>query len=578
VVVYSTDHEHGTAADRRLVELAEGADVLIYDAMYTPEEYRGETGSSRVGWGHSTYEEGARVARTAGVKQLVLFHHDPSRTDDQVDALVARARALFPSTIAAREGLRLLPSAGDASEPRAARTSRVNRMEASRLRAHVSALVAGRSVCGAGPADRPRHAPRGGGHAHRRGPARRARHHLDRGPGRGRPGLAGGRAARGGAAGAAARRGALGARGPDGERLLIPDVTRDARFDKRTDQQTGWTTRSMLVVPIREQPDQPIRGVLQVLNKVSGTFVQEDLDYVTALGRQLALVFSLTSLHAERRTQPGLTLRGRFNKVIGRSPAMDAVYQRIMLAAETDATVLLQGETGTGKGVFARAIHDNSKRQAGPLVVLDATTLPAQLIESELFGHERGAFTGADRRVLGKVELAQGGTLLIDEIGDLPLESQGKLLRLLQDREFERVGGRETIASSARVVCATHRDLERMVAEGRFRQDLLYRVKVVQIAIPPLRERGAAEIALLAAHFGRMYAERYGRPQPEWTPRVLDSLAAHAWPGNVRELEHWVESAVVLCPGGQVQPFEPHASTPPMPREGSSTPEASPWG
>jgi transcriptional regulator with GAF, ATPase, and Fis domain len=363
-----------------------------------------------------------------------------------------------------------------------------------------------------------------------------------------------------------------------GERLLIPDVTRDARFDKRTDQQTGWTTRSMLVVPIREQPDQPIRGVLQVLNKVSGTFVQEDLDYVTALGRQLALVFSLTSLHAERRTQPGLTLRGRFNKVIGRSPAMDAVYQRIMLAAETDATVLLQGETGTGKGVFARAIHDNSKRQAGPLVVLDATTLPAQLVESELFGHERGAFTGADRRVLGKVELAQGGTLLIDEIGDLPLESQGKLLRLLQDREFERVGGRESIASSARVVCATHRDLERMVAEGRFRQDLLYRVKVVQIAIPPLRERGAAEIALLAAHFGRMYAERYGRPQPEWTPRVLDSLAAHAWPGNVRELEHWVESAVVLCPGGQVQPFEPHASTPPMPREGSSTPAGIPVG
>ncbi len=361
-----------------------------------------------------------------------------------------------------------------------------------------------------------------------------------------------------------------------GERLLIRDARSDARFDPRADQETGFHTKSMLVVPIREQPTEPIRGVLQVLNKRSGgraqSFTQDDLDYLTALARQLALVFSLTSLQAERQAEPGLTLRGRFNKIVGRSPALDSVYERVMLAADTDATVLLRGETGTGKGIFARAIHDNSKRQAGPLVVLDATTLPPQLVESELFGHERGAFTGANRRVLGKVELAHGGTLLIDEIGDLPLESQGKLLRLLQERQFERVGGRETLRANARIVCATHRDLGRMVAAGTFREDLLYRVAVVQIEIPPLRERGAAEIALLAAYFGRMYADRYERTPPVWSKDVLDSLAAHPWPGNVRELEHWVESAVVLHPDGALTPLR-HSQRPALGPPRASAPK-----
>jgi Nif-specific regulatory protein len=214
--------------------------------------------------------------------------------------------------------------------------------------------------------------------------------------------------------------------------------------------------------------------------------------------------------------------------------------------------VLLRGETGTGKGIFARAIHVNSRRQARPFVTVDCTTLPAQLVESELFGHERGAFTGADRRVPGKVELAEGGTLFLDELGDLPLDIQGKFLRLLQERSFERVGGRQTLTADVRVVCATHRDLERAVAEGRFREDLYYRARVVEIDLPPLRDRGQEDIETLARHFADVYAQRYGRPEPTFAPEAIAAIRAHAWPGNVRELEHWIESAIALAPDGRV--------------------------
>jgi Nif-specific regulatory protein len=251
--------------------------------------------------------------------------------------------------------------------------------------------------------------------------------------------------------------------------------------------------------------------------------------------------------------EPGLVLRGPFNRIVGRSPAFSAAYERVALAAQTDATVLLRGETGTGKGLFARAIHVNSARQGRPLVVVDCTTLPTQLVESELFGHERGAFTGADRRVPGKVELAEGGTLFLDELGDLPLEVQGKLLRFLQDRQFERVGGRQTLAADVRVVCATHRDLEAEVRRGRFREDLYYRVRVVEIELPPLRARGPEEVESLARHFAERYASRYGRPSPVLEPPALAALRAHDWPGNVRELEHWIESAVALSPDGRLR-------------------------
>jgi Nif-specific regulatory protein len=346
-----------------------------------------------------------------------------------------------------------------------------------------------------------------------------------------------------------------------GEVLRVDDVAADPRFDPTADRTTGYTTRSALVAPIREHARAPVRGVVQLLNKrVDGAavapaplaaFDAEDEAYLVALATQLGAALALTTLRAAAG-EAGLVLRGKFNHIVGRSAPMERVYERVALAAGTDATVLLRGETGTGKGLLARAIHVNSRRQAGPFVTVDCTTLPAQLVESELFGHERGAFTGADRRVPGKVELARGGTLFIDEIGDLPLELQGKLLRFLQDRVFERVGGRETLGADVRILCATHRDLEALVRDGKFREDLYYRARVVEIEVPPLRARGPEEVEALALHFAARYAERYGRPTPRFDAGAIDRLRAHPFPGNVRELEHWVESAVVLAPDGRV--------------------------
>jgi Nif-specific regulatory protein len=337
-----------------------------------------------------------------------------------------------------------------------------------------------------------------------------------------------------------------------GEVVRVDDAARDARFDPSADRATGYTTHSMLVAPIREDARAPVRGVVQLLNRQGGAFDGEEEKYLVALATQLARALSLTTLRAAEGGGPGLVLQGPFNRIVGRSPELSAVYERVQLAAQTDATVLLRGETGTGKGIFARAIHVNSRRQTRPFVTVDCTTLPAQLVESELFGHERGAFTGADRKVPGKVELCEGGTLFLDELGDLPLDIQGKLLRFLQERTFERVGGREPHRADVRVVCATHRDLEKAVAEGRFREDLYYRVKVVQIGLPPLRARGADDIETLARHFAEVYANRYGRPQPTFTPDAVAGLRAHAWPGNVRELEHWVESAIALSRDGRI--------------------------
>jgi Nif-specific regulatory protein len=337
-----------------------------------------------------------------------------------------------------------------------------------------------------------------------------------------------------------------------GEVVRVEDASRDARFDPSADKATGYSTHSVLVAPIREDARAPVRGVVQLLNREDGPFDEEDERYLVALSTQLARALTLTTLRAAEDGGPGLVLQGPFNRIVGRSPELRAVYERVQLAAQTDATVLLRGETGTGKGIFARAIHVNSRRQARPFVTVDCTTLPAQLVESELFGHERGAFTSADRRVPGKVELAEGGTLFLDELGDLPPDIQGKLLRFLQDKSFERVGGRQTLAADVRVVCATHRDLEAQVAAGRFREDLYYRVRVVEIDLPPLRARGPEDVETLARHFAEVYAQRYQRPPPRFTPAALAAIRAHGWPGNVRELEHWIESAVVLSPDGQL--------------------------
>jgi transcriptional regulator with GAF, ATPase, and Fis domain len=336
-----------------------------------------------------------------------------------------------------------------------------------------------------------------------------------------------------------------------GRTANLSDAARDPRHFGGVDRETGFVTRTLLSVPVRDG-GRAIRGVLQVLNKREGVFSHEDEAFLHALAGQVALAFDRTTLRAGEGTARGVTVRGVFNHIVGSSAPVRRVYEQVSRAAAVDATVLLGGETGVGKGLFARAIHANGRRREGPFVTVDCTTLPDALVESELFGHERGSFTGADRRVPGKVEVADGGTLFLDEVGELPIALQAKLLRFLQERTFERVGGRTTLRADVRVVVATHRDLAELVTQGRFRQDLYYRMRVLEITIPPLRERGGDEIAALAEHFIAMYARRYERTGLRFSREALSALRHHTWPGNVRELEHTVERAVVLCTGESV--------------------------
>ncbi|MCB9521879.1 MAG: sigma-54-dependent Fis family transcriptional regulator [Myxococcales bacterium] len=333
-----------------------------------------------------------------------------------------------------------------------------------------------------------------------------------------------------------------------GQAIAMPDGGADPRFSERVDSLTGYRTRSVLAVPVRGR-DHAVIGVLQLLNKLGGRFTAEDVVRLSDLAAELAQALVRTSLASQLRADSNRPLEFRYNHIVGESPAMLDVFRRIARAARTDATVLIRGESGTGKEVLARAVHVNSPRRERPFVKVDCAALPAQLIENELFGHERGAFTGADRAAAGKVEQARGGTLFLDEVGELPLTVQGKLLRLLQDRTFLRVGGTTPQAVDLRFVCATHRDLEAEVEAGRFRQDLYYRLRVVQIAVPPLRARGPADLDRLIDHFFFECCEKHDREDLQLTARARAALHRHPWPGNVRELEHCIESAVVLAPG-----------------------------
>ena len=237
-----------------------------------------------------------------------------------------------------------------------------------------------------------------------------------------------------------------------------------------------------------------------------------------------------------------------YEEISGTSPGLQNALEQVKRVASTDATALILGETGTGKELICRAIHGLSDRRQRPLVKLNCAAIPSGLIESELFGHEKGAFTGAVSQKRGRFELAHEGTIFLDEIGDIPLETQPKLLRLLQEQEFERVGSTDTIVVDVRVIAATHRDLESMVREGEFREDLFYRLNVFPIALPPLRER-RGDIPVLARYFAHRKCARHGRPPCDLTEAALERLAAYPWPGNVRELENIIERGVILCDG-----------------------------
>jgi formate hydrogenlyase transcriptional activator len=239
---------------------------------------------------------------------------------------------------------------------------------------------------------------------------------------------------------------------------------------------------------------------------------------------------------------------GDDDAIVGRSPAFQQVLNLVRMVANSDSVTLIQGETGTGKEVIARALHNQSARSQEPFVTLNCAAIPETLLESELFGHERGAFTGACAQTKGRFQLADRGTLFLDEIGDLPLELQPKLLRALQEQEFERLGSSQTIRVNVRVIAATNQNLAGLVAAKQFRADLYYRLNVIPICLPPLRER-VEDVPLLVEYFVRKYSLRFNKPVGSIPHEVMDVLQAHDWPGNIRELQNFVERALVFSPG-----------------------------
>ena len=287
------------------------------------------------------------------------------------------------------------------------------------------------------------------------------------------------------------------------------------------------------------------RAALEAVKRGAYGFFEKPLDpaellhIVNQAARMRQLEIENRRLREELSRPPG------FTHLMGTSQALERVLKQAKSVAATSATVLLSGENGTGKEMLARAIHQESPRVSGPFVAVSCAALPEALIESELFGHEKGAFTSATQSHKGRFELANGGTLFLDEIGDLSAAVQVKLLRVLQEREFERVGGTKTLTVDIRLIAASNRDLEKEVAAGRFRQDLYFRLNVVPLHLPALRER-PEDIPILAAHFAAKSAQKYGHPMPELDPELVEVLVDYDWPGNVRELENLIERLVVL--------------------------------
>ncbi len=254
------------------------------------------------------------------------------------------------------------------------------------------------------------------------------------------------------------------------------------------------------------------------------------------------VAFANAELHSHEPCASGLS------RIVGNSNALRRVLGLVRIVAPTDATVLIQGETGTGKELIAEAIHEYSDRSNGPFVKVNCAAIPAGLLESELFGHERGAYTGAVARAIGRFERAHRGTVFLDEIGDLPLELQPKILRVVQERQFERLGGAATIRTDVRVICSTHRNLVEMIDERQFRADLFYRLSVFPVELPPLRER-PEDIRLLVRHFAMDYADRMQKPIKGISEEFMTVLARHTWPGNIRELQNFIERSVILSTG-----------------------------
>jgi formate hydrogenlyase transcriptional activator len=324
---------------------------------------------------------------------------------------------------------------------------------------------------------------------------------------------------------------------------------------------------------------------LVIARATETSFTPEDVEFLSQASGQIAIAIENALAYQEisdlkdKLAQEKLYLEEEirsemdFQQIVGQSPALRHVLELVETVAQTDSTVLLLGETGTGKELIARAVHDHSRRKTRTFVKLNCAAIPTGLLESELFGHEKGAFTGAIAQKVGRMELADQGTLFLDEVGDIPIEIQPKLLRALQEREFERLGSTQTRKANVRLVAATNRDLEKMIANQQFRSDLYYRLNVFPIRIPPLRER-REDIPLLVSYFVHKYSRQMQKQIDSVPSAALKILGSWHWPGNIRELENFIERAAILTRGQSLEaPLAelraPAASSPPVDERGS---------
>ena len=337
--------------------------------------------------------------------------------------------------------------------------------------------------------------------------------------------------------------------------LIVNDAQNDARFYPEIAEKIGFPTTSILAVPMLVK--EKLVGVIEILNKRGGKkFTEEDLQWLEIFSTQAAIAVQNARSYQKVRNELSV-LQDKVQGVegwhtfIGESRIIKDRLEIARKAAATESSVLLLGESGVGKERVAHAIHHNSSYASGPYVIVNCAALPESLIESELFGHEKGAFTGATAFRKGRFELANSGTIFLDEIGDLPPVVQTKLLRVLQERVFERIGGNTSIKVSIRIIAATNRDLEALIREGKFREDLYYRLNIFPIVVPPLRER-KTDIILLANYFIEKYAKEMDKKIVSISVPATDMLMAYHWPGNVRELENCIERAIILCTDGVI--------------------------
>lgn len=347
-----------------------------------------------------------------------------------------------------------------------------------------------------------------------------------------------------------------------GKPVVVPQVSLEPLFLNRTRKRSAGQEESFICVPVKDR--RKTIGALSIIYPFrENRNFDDSVKVLTIIASMISQSLRLAQMVEEEKAQLAdenallkreLQQKYEFRNIVGTGKEMREIYEQIAQVAPTATTVLIRGESGTGKELVAHAIHYHSPRSAKPFVKVNCAALPESLIESELFGHEKGAFTGAVARKRGRFELAESGTLFLDEIGDLSPALQVKLLRVLQEREFERVGGTETIRVNVRVIAATNVDLEGAVADGRFRSDLYYRLNVFSIFLPPLRER-KTDILLLADHFLDKYSKQNSKRIKRISTPAIDMLMTYHWPGNVRELENVIERATLVCEGSVIHGY-----------------------